>query len=327
MLSFRFKLVAYFSLLVLVPLLAGFFGVRDVVRQSETRRVDAELVAAASRGAGDLPAAIARSPCRRPVRAQRRVPAGARPPRRGALARLLAPHPELTLEAGGIRLGPPAAPAARASRWSPAASGSASSSCRCRLTRRAAADRPRRRSRAGSAARRRAGRGSGRERRHARGALDVPRTSPADVSFAGHRFACSRDAARDRARRAARRWCRAASSTPPCPRLEKRLALGLFGLLILIALAAFLEGRSIVRTVGELAGGRERDRARPPRPARPRARARRARAARHRVQRDGGAARGAPRGGRARSASGSATRRSASARASAPRTTSTSCCA
>src|SRR5579884_3196170 len=43
--SFKFKLVAYFLLLSLLPMAAAFWGFTSVAGQSETRRVDARLQA------------------------------------------------------------------------------------------------------------------------------------------------------------------------------------------------------------------------------------------------------------------------------------------
>ncbi len=43
--SFKFKLVAYFLLLSLLPIAAAFWGFASVAGQSETRRVDARLQA------------------------------------------------------------------------------------------------------------------------------------------------------------------------------------------------------------------------------------------------------------------------------------------
>src|SRR5882757_157637 len=43
--SFKFKLVAYFLLLSLLPIAAAFWGFSSVAGQSETRRVDARLQA------------------------------------------------------------------------------------------------------------------------------------------------------------------------------------------------------------------------------------------------------------------------------------------
>ena len=43
--SFKFKLVAYFVLLSLLPAAAAFWGFSSVAKQSEVRRVDARLQA------------------------------------------------------------------------------------------------------------------------------------------------------------------------------------------------------------------------------------------------------------------------------------------
>ena len=112
--SFRFKLVAYFSLLVLVPLLAGFLGVRDVVRQSETRRVDAELVAGLRAAQATYAAALARDATAASTFASNPTFQRALLDHDEAtLARLLAPHPGLSLRSGSTRLGPPPLPSAR----------------------------------------------------------------------------------------------------------------------------------------------------------------------------------------------------------------------
>src|SRR3954468_3430883 len=188
-LSFGFKLVASFSLLVLVPLIAGFLGVRDVVRQSETRRVDAELVAAARAAQATYEGTVARSLV------------GASTFARGAafqralvhhdvpeLRALLAPHPELTLQLGKTRLGRVPAPSAR--RVDVVANGKRlgtlvvsvplGAETLQRIVRGAGLV-PGQRLVAARAGKAVASDG-------ARDALVVPQTSPADVSFAGDRF-------------------------------------------------------------------------------------------------------------------------------------------
>jgi diguanylate cyclase (GGDEF)-like protein len=252
-LSFRFKLVAYFSLLVLVPLIAGFFGVRDVVRQSETRRVDAELVAAARAAQATYRGTVARSVAGASTFARgaafqrallrRDVP---------ALRALLAPHPDLTLQVGKRTIGRAPAPAAR--RVEVVARGKRIGTLLVSVPL-GAATLQRIVHGAGLAADQRlvAVQGAGAVGSDGtRGALKLPRSSPADVSFAGHRFRAALTPlgiGRGELLVAVPR----SDIDDPVSRLEKRLALGLFGLLILIALAAFLEGRSIVRTVGEYA--------------------------------------------------------------------------
>jgi diguanylate cyclase (GGDEF)-like protein len=252
-LSFRFKLVAYFSLLVLVPLIAGFLGVRDVVRQSETRRVDAELVAAARAAQATYGGTVTRS-----VAGASNFARGAAFQRAllhrdiPALRRLLAPHPELTLQIGKRTLGRAPAPAAR--RVEVVAGGKRLGTLIVSVP-------------LGADALQRIVRGAGLTPGQrlvavgpagavasdgARGSLTVPRTSPTDVSFAGHRFRAAVTQL-GIARGDLLVLVPRSDIDDPVSQLEKRLALGLLGLLILIALAAFLEGRSIVRTVGELA--------------------------------------------------------------------------
>jgi diguanylate cyclase (GGDEF)-like protein len=254
MLSFRFKLVAYFSVLVLVPLLAGFLGVRDVVRQSETRRVDAELVSAARAaqatyaGAVDRSVAAASSLARSTVfqRALLRHDSS-------TLEGLLASHPTLTLQARGTRIGPQPDPAA--SRVEVVSGGKKLGLLlvSVRLTR---SELARIATGAGLAGGQRLAfvkRGRALTSDGTVGSLVLPTKGAGDVTFDGHR------------QRAVVTPLGAGEGAlavlvprsridAPVARLEQRLALGLLGLLVLIAIAAFLEGRSIVRTVGELAG-------------------------------------------------------------------------
>jgi diguanylate cyclase (GGDEF)-like protein len=253
-LSFRFKLVAYFSVLVLVPLVAGFFGVRDVVRQSETRRVDAELLAGlraarATYGGTLVDDVASASLFARSTAFQRALVHKDR----AALTQLLAAHPQLTLEAGDLRLGPSPPPGAR--RVEVVAKTK-------RLGVLFVSARPgkallaRIKERAGLAEQQRlvlAVGGTGVADDGTRAPLLVPQEPPPWIVFAGGRYraaAASLGAGRGTLLLLVPR----SVVDAPVARLERRLALGLLGLLALIALAAFLEGRSIVRTVAELAG-------------------------------------------------------------------------
>jgi diguanylate cyclase (GGDEF)-like protein len=105
--SFKVKLVVYFLLLSLLPLAAAFWGFSTVAEKSETRRVDAALE-------GGLRAALATYQDEL-VTADSDAEALARSPSfqralvqhdRPALTRLLRDHPQLSVEAaGGFRIG------------------------------------------------------------------------------------------------------------------------------------------------------------------------------------------------------------------------------
>jgi diguanylate cyclase (GGDEF)-like protein len=104
--SFKVKLVAYFLLLSLLPLAAAFWGFSTVASRSETRRVDALLQAGLRaslagyqdelRAADQEAAALARNPAfQRALMARDRA----------MLERLLLSHRRLTVIAGGLRIG------------------------------------------------------------------------------------------------------------------------------------------------------------------------------------------------------------------------------
>jgi two-component system, cell cycle response regulator len=106
--SFKFKLVAYFLLLAVVPLAAAFWGFTSIAARSETRRADATLQSS-------LRAAVERyderleAVTRRGERVVRR-PEFARAlasRRRVEVARMLAGEPGLRVEAAGLRVGAP----------------------------------------------------------------------------------------------------------------------------------------------------------------------------------------------------------------------------
>ena len=105
--SFKVKLVAYFLLLSLLPLAAAFWGFSTVAGQSEARRVDARMQAGlratlaayqeALGSADEAAGALARQPSfQRALLARDRA----------ALERMLSGKPELAVEApGGFRVG------------------------------------------------------------------------------------------------------------------------------------------------------------------------------------------------------------------------------
>jgi diguanylate cyclase (GGDEF)-like protein len=105
--SFKVKLVAYFLLLSLLPLLAAFWGFSTVTARSETRRVDARLQAGLRAtlagyqqelvSADADAAALARDPAFQRALLQRD---------RGTIERLLRARPHLSVEGvGGFRVG------------------------------------------------------------------------------------------------------------------------------------------------------------------------------------------------------------------------------
>jgi diguanylate cyclase (GGDEF)-like protein len=104
--SFKVKLVVYFVLLALLPLAAAFWGFSTVAARSETRRVDALLQAGLRatlagyqdelRAADREAAAMSRNPAFQ--RALMRED-------RGTLQRLLLGHPGLTVVSGNLRVG------------------------------------------------------------------------------------------------------------------------------------------------------------------------------------------------------------------------------
>jgi diguanylate cyclase (GGDEF)-like protein len=112
--SFKVKLVFYFLLLSLLPMAAAFWGFSTVAARAETRRVDARMQAelraavaayqARLEGAAAAAGALARDP-----RFERALVAGDR----AALARLLRDQPLLTVAGdNGLRVGRPVAGAA-----------------------------------------------------------------------------------------------------------------------------------------------------------------------------------------------------------------------
>jgi diguanylate cyclase (GGDEF)-like protein len=90
--SFKLKLVAWFALLALLPLIVAFYGYDTLARRSETRRVDATLEAALRAAvaaySSRLDAAGARA---RALAAEPKVQAALRKHDRAALRRLLPP--------------------------------------------------------------------------------------------------------------------------------------------------------------------------------------------------------------------------------------------
>src|SRR5919201_3891108 len=106
--SFRFKLVAYFVLLSLLPLTAAFWGFSTVAARAETGRVDARLQAglratvAAYQEELAAADASAEALARLPVFEHALVTGN-----RQAIRLILARRPNLTVVAGSFRAGKP----------------------------------------------------------------------------------------------------------------------------------------------------------------------------------------------------------------------------
>ncbi|MDX6414608.1 MAG: hypothetical protein QOH23_2018 [Gaiellaceae bacterium] len=106
--SFKVKLVGYFLLLSLLPLAAAFWGFSTVAARSETRRVDARLQAGvrASLAAYDEALDAANGAATRLAR-DRAFQHALRGRDRQAIERMLRKRPNLSVEApGGFRVGP-----------------------------------------------------------------------------------------------------------------------------------------------------------------------------------------------------------------------------
>ncbi len=104
--SFRFKLVAWFALLALLPLAVAFYGYDSLARRSENRRADASLEAALRVAVAgytqqlDLAATIARRLAAEPP-LQRALHAHDR----SALAAVAASEPSTSVSGGGVTVG------------------------------------------------------------------------------------------------------------------------------------------------------------------------------------------------------------------------------
>ena len=247
MFSFKFKLVGYFILLALVPLAAAFWGYQSIAARSQTREADVRLASGLRSGlavyqdrldaAGRAADNLARSPAFAQALARRD---------RRALTRLLHGSRNLRVVAPHLELGAQPAPTAER----PARHGDRPERAPRRGRRPGSARPP---PRTGSAAAFRSGRGRPNAALAARHACGVSPGKSATVSFAGERF-------------------RALASTPlagaakttlavltPQSRIdsatmqtERRLLAAVLATLLLVSIVAWLEGRSIVRSIRRL---------------------------------------------------------------------------
>ncbi len=104
--SFRFKLVAWFALLALLPLAVAFYGYDNLARRSENRRADASLEAALRVAVAgyaqqlDLAATIARR-----LAAEPRLQRALRGHDRSSLSVVAAGEPSTRISGGGLTVG------------------------------------------------------------------------------------------------------------------------------------------------------------------------------------------------------------------------------
>ncbi len=104
--SFRFKLVAWFALLALLPLAVAFYGYDNLARRSENRRADASLEAALRVAvAGYTQRLEAASAGARRLAATPRVQSALRTHNRDELTAIAAGEPSTSLSGGGVTVG------------------------------------------------------------------------------------------------------------------------------------------------------------------------------------------------------------------------------
>lgn len=104
--SFRFKLVAWFALLALLPLAVAFYGYDSLARRSENRRADASLEAALRVAvAGYTQRVDATAAAARRLAAEPRVQRALRERDRTALASIAAASPSTRLAGRGVAAG------------------------------------------------------------------------------------------------------------------------------------------------------------------------------------------------------------------------------
>jgi diguanylate cyclase (GGDEF)-like protein len=111
--SFKVRLTAYFALIALLPFAASFQGFHSLAKRSETRRVDGVLQAGlrASLAAYEQELATARKAAAR-LAAERDVQRALASRDHAYLARLVREHPNVRVEARGLRVGRTSGPAA-----------------------------------------------------------------------------------------------------------------------------------------------------------------------------------------------------------------------
>lgn len=246
--GFKLKLVVYFLLLALVPLAAAFWGFSSIAARSQTRQADARLQSNLSAGLAAYRDALDAVALRADRLARTPTFAAALTHRdKTALTRLLRGEPQLRVVAGGVRLGPPAGSGASGQPVRVVGThGSLGTVIPVLpLDARTAAELGRR-----------AGLQPGdRLRFVAQGAfgLAAGRTGTVQADEARYRTVVSGPLEGTRATALAvlapQSRIDAATS-----RTERRLLAALLGTLVLVGLAAWLEGRAIVRSIRRLVG-------------------------------------------------------------------------
>jgi len=104
--SFRFKLVAWFALLALLPLAVAFYGYDNLARRSENRRADASLEAALRVAvAGYTQRLDVAATSARRLAGEQRVQRALHTHDRGELESVVANEPSTTLTGAGVTVG------------------------------------------------------------------------------------------------------------------------------------------------------------------------------------------------------------------------------
>jgi diguanylate cyclase (GGDEF)-like protein len=244
--SFKFKLVAYFVLLAMVPLAAAFWGYTSIAARSQTREADVRLQSGLRSGLAayqDRLDAAGRAADR--VARTRGFASALSSHDRQALERLLLNSGPLRIVAPHLRLGVTPKTVAVGRRVAVIGPHGLLGSVIAQLPLDAKLERLLR-SRAGLA-------DGDRMRLMPTGKLGVPSGKSATVSYAGQRFRTVVSQPLPGARGmelvalAPQSKIDAASA-----RTERRLLAALLATLILVGIVAWLEGRSIVRSVGRL---------------------------------------------------------------------------
>ena len=244
--SFKFKLVAYFVLLAMVPMAAAFWGYKSIAAQSQTREADARLQSSLRSGlavyqdrldsAGRAAEHLARAPGFAAALARHD---------RAALERLLGNSPRLRIIAPRLNLGTTPKRAAIGRRVAVIGPHGSLGSVVAQLPLDANLE---------QSLRLRAGVSEGdRMRLLASGRLGVPSGKAATVSYGGGRFRTvvspPLTGAPDVELAVLAPQSRIDAATT---RTERRLLAALLSTLLLVGLIAWLEGRSIVRSIRRL---------------------------------------------------------------------------
>jgi diguanylate cyclase (GGDEF)-like protein len=244
--SFKFKLVAYFVLLALVPLAAAFWGYKSIAARSQTREADVRLQAGLRSGvaayqerldaAGRAADRLARDP--------RFAPALARHDR-AALQNLLGSSRRLRIVAPNLRVGAFPKQAAAERRVAVIGPHGPLGSVIAQLPLDNNLE---------QLLRRQAGLAAGdRLRILTSGKLGVPAGKSATVSYAGERFRTVVSQPLPGAHGVELAVLAPQSRIDAATmRTERRLLAALLATLVLVGIVAWLEGRSIVRSIGRL---------------------------------------------------------------------------